>query len=139
MEIATEIGVWSILVANGHQWPGCSVDCNRLLTVFCTLFKVSRRNQADVYFIKRYNFACACSGYADGSLRSVNRDHGEKIITKNGESYAALIDTERLDYYQRLDREHVHIKLLEEAVRGLHDVNAGNVISIKKLKTLYRR
>lgn len=69
----------------------------------------------------------------------VNRDHGEKIITKNGESYAALIDTERLDYYQRLDREHVHIKLLEEAVRGLHDVNAGNVVSIKKLKTLYRR
>lgn len=69
----------------------------------------------------------------------VNRDHGEKIITKNGESYAALIDTERLDYYHRLEREHVHIKLLEEAIPGLHDVNAGNVVSIKKLKTLYRR
>ena len=69
----------------------------------------------------------------------VNRDHGEKIITKNGESYAALIYSERLDYYQRLGREYVHIKLLEEAVRGLHDVNAGNVISVTKLKTRYRR
>ena len=69
----------------------------------------------------------------------VNRDHGEIILTKSGESCAALIDTERLDYYHRLEREQVHIKLLEEAVRGLHDVNAGNVVSIKKLKTLYRR
>ena len=69
----------------------------------------------------------------------VYRDHGEKIITKNGESYAALIDTERLDYYHRLDREYIHIKLLEEAVRGLHDVKAGNVISVTKLKTRYRR
>ena len=69
----------------------------------------------------------------------INRDHGEKIITKNGESYVALINSERLDYYHRLDRERVHIKLLEEAVRGLHDVNAGNLVSIKKLKTLYRR
>ena len=69
----------------------------------------------------------------------VNRDHGEKIITKNGENYAALIDSERLDYYQRLDREHVHIKLLEEAVRGLDDVNAGKVIRVAKLKARYGR
>lgn len=69
----------------------------------------------------------------------VNRDHGEKIVPKNGESCAALIDSERLDYYHRPHREHVHIKLLEEAVRGLHDVNAGNVISVMKLKARYRR
>jgi PHD/YefM family antitoxin component YafN of YafNO toxin-antitoxin module len=69
----------------------------------------------------------------------VKRDHCEKILTKNGESYAALIDAERLDYYHRLEREHVHIKLLEEAIRGLDDVNAGRVISAAKLKTRYRR
>ncbi len=69
----------------------------------------------------------------------VQRDHGEKILTKNGESCAALIDAERLDYYHRLEREHVHIKLLEEAVRGLNDVNAGRVISAARLKTRYRR
>lgn len=30
----------------------------------------------------------------------------EKIITKNGESYVALIDAKRLDYYHRLENEH---------------------------------
>jgi PHD/YefM family antitoxin component YafN of YafNO toxin-antitoxin module len=69
----------------------------------------------------------------------VKRDHGEKILTKNGESCAALIDPERLDYYHRLEREHVHLKLLEEAVRGLDDVNAGKVISAAKLKARYGR
>ena len=69
----------------------------------------------------------------------VQREHGEKIITKNGESCAALIDAERLDYYHRLEREHVHIKLLEEAVRGLDDVNGGRVISAAKLKARYGR
>jgi prevent-host-death family protein len=69
----------------------------------------------------------------------VQREHGEKILTKNGESCAALIDAERLDYYHRLEREHIHIKLLEEAVRGLDDVNAGRVISVAKLKARYGR
>jgi len=69
----------------------------------------------------------------------VKRDHGEKILTKDGESCAALIDAERLDYYHRLEREHVHIKLLEETVRGLDDVNAGKVASAAKLKARYGR
>ena len=69
----------------------------------------------------------------------VRREHSEKIFTKNGESCAALIDAERLDYYHRLEREHIHIKLLEEAVRGMDDVNTGKVISAKKLKARYGR
>ena len=69
----------------------------------------------------------------------VQREHGEKILTKNGESCAALIDAERLDYYHRLEREHIHIKLLKEAVRGLDDVNAGRVVSAAKLKARYGR
>ena len=32
----------------------------------------------------------------------------EKIITKNGESYVALIDAQRLDHYHRLERERIH-------------------------------
>lgn len=39
----------------------------------------------------------------------VQREHGEKILTRNGESCAALIDAERLDYYHRLEREYVHL------------------------------
>jgi len=49
----------------------------------------------------------------------------EKIITKNGESYVALIDAERLDYYHRLERERVHLLLIDDARRCLADVEAG--------------
>jgi antitoxin (DNA-binding transcriptional repressor) of toxin-antitoxin stability system len=50
----------------------------------------------------------------------------EKIITKNGESYVALIDSDRLDYYyHRLERERIHLLLVDDARRGLADVLAG--------------
>jgi prevent-host-death family protein len=49
----------------------------------------------------------------------------EKIITRNGESYVALIDAARLDYYHSLEREHIHLILLDEAEKGLADVAAG--------------
>ena len=51
----------------------------------------------------------------------------EKIITKNGESYIALIDASRLDYYHQLERERIHLLLIDEASRGLDDVTAGKV------------
>lgn len=69
----------------------------------------------------------------------VKREHGEKILTKNGESCAALIDAERLDYYHRLEREHVHLTLLEETVRGVEDVSTGRVLTAAKLKARYGR
>ena len=63
----------------------------------------------------------------------------EKIITKNGESYVALIDANRLDYYHRLERERIHLLLLEEAEKGLADVAAGRVKdarqAIRRLRT----
>ena len=49
----------------------------------------------------------------------------EKIITKNGESYVALIDAGRLDYYHQLEREHIHLLLINDAKRGLADITAG--------------
>ena len=51
----------------------------------------------------------------------------EKIITKNGESYIALIDANRLDYYHQLERERIHLLLIDEASGGLDDVAAGKV------------
>ena len=51
----------------------------------------------------------------------------EKIITKNGESYVALIDSDRLDYYHRLERERIHLLILDDVERGLADVDAGRV------------
>ena len=51
----------------------------------------------------------------------------EKIITKNGESYIALIDANRLDYYHQLERERIHLLLIDEASKGLDDIAAGKV------------
>ena len=69
----------------------------------------------------------------------VKSEQREKIITKNGESYAALIDAERLDHYHRLEREHIHLTLLEEATRGLDDLNTGKTLSLVKLKSRHGR
>ena len=69
----------------------------------------------------------------------VSREHGEKILTKNGESCAALIAAERLDYYHRLEREHGHLTLLDETLRGVADANAGRVLTPSKLKARYGR
>jgi prevent-host-death family protein len=51
----------------------------------------------------------------------------EKIITKNGESYVAIIDSERLDYYHQLERERIHLLLIDDAGKGLDDIAAGRV------------
>jgi prevent-host-death family protein len=51
----------------------------------------------------------------------------EKIVTKNGESFIALIDSDRLDYYHKLERERIHLLLVEEVSKGLDDVAAGRV------------
>ena len=51
----------------------------------------------------------------------------EKIVTKNGESFIALIDSDRLDYYHQLERERIHLLLIDEVSKGLDDVAAGRV------------
>ena len=66
------------------------------------------------------------------------REGSEKIITKNGEGYVALIDARRLDHYHRLEREHIHLLLLEEAERGLEDVESGRLSSVDELHAKYR-
>lgn len=66
------------------------------------------------------------------------RAGAEKIITRNGESYVAIVDARRLDHYHRLEREHIHLALLEEAVRGLEDVRDGRVESAREMLAKYR-
>ena len=64
----------------------------------------------------------------------------EKIITKNGESYVALIDAARLDYYHLLERERIHLLLIEDARKGLEDIKAGRVHDADKaIAKLQRR
>lgn len=64
----------------------------------------------------------------------------EKIITKNGESYIALIDARRLDYYHQLERERIHLLLIDDASKGLNDVAAGKVTDARSaLQSIKRR
>ena len=69
----------------------------------------------------------------------VRAEGREKIITRNGESCAALIAAERLDHYHRLEREHIHLTLLDEVVRGLDDFDHGKTLSLAKLKSRHGR
>ena len=64
----------------------------------------------------------------------------EKIITKNGESYVALIDAERLDHYHQLERANIHLLLLSEAEKGLADIKAGRTKDARRaLSALKKR
>lgn len=53
----------------------------------------------------------------------------EKLLTKNGVAYVALVDAKKLDYYHRLEEEHASLVLLTEAEAGLREVLAGNRVS----------
>lgn len=66
------------------------------------------------------------------------RKGSEKIITRNGESYVALIDVRRLEYYHRLEKEVVHLTLLDEAVKGMNDVVAGRHFSVAEFREKYK-
>ncbi|WP_151445681.1 type II toxin-antitoxin system Phd/YefM family antitoxin [Lacisediminimonas profundi] len=63
----------------------------------------------------------------------------EKIITKNGESYVALIDAQRLDYYHQLERERIHLLIIDDASKGLDDVTAGKVKDAQSALSAMRR
>ncbi|MGE0114084.1 MAG: type II toxin-antitoxin system Phd/YefM family antitoxin [Steroidobacteraceae bacterium] len=62
----------------------------------------------------------------------------EKIITRNGESYVALIDARRLDHYHRLERERIHLTLIDDALSGMADLNLGRTLSVKEARARYR-
>jgi len=63
----------------------------------------------------------------------------EKIITKNGESYVAIIDAQRLDYYHQLERECIHLLLIDDAGKGLDDIAAGKVKDAHHTLTALKR
>ena len=64
----------------------------------------------------------------------------EKIVTKNGESFIALIDSDRLDYYHQLERARIHLFLIDEVSRGLNDVAAGRVTDARSaIQSIKRR
>ena len=57
----------------------------------------------------------------------------EKVLTKNGASYVALIDARRLDYYHALEAEHANLVIAEDAVTGLKQALSGQLVSDDQL------
>lgn len=53
----------------------------------------------------------------------------EKLLTKNGAAYVAIVDARKLDYYHALEEEHANLILLSEAEAGLREVLAGHRVS----------
>ena len=74
-----------------------------------------------------------------GLCEEVRAKDGEKIITKNGTPCVALISLKLLNHYHDLEREHVHLILLREAVRGLADLKRRKTIRLTDLKARYGR
>ncbi|MEN9794776.1 MAG: hypothetical protein RJA17_1316 [Pseudomonadota bacterium] len=57
----------------------------------------------------------------------------EKVLTKNGSSFVAIVDARKLDYYHALEAEHASLVLLDEAEAGLRQWIAGQRVSAKEL------
>jgi prevent-host-death family protein len=67
------------------------------------------------------------------------KNGAEKIVTKNGESYVALIDAQRLDYYHQLERERIHLLIIDDADKGLADVAAAKVKDARSTLSAIKR
>ena len=57
----------------------------------------------------------------------------EKLLTKNGASYVALVDARKLDYYHALEAEHAGLVLVQGALEGLEDLAAGRILGEDEL------
>ena len=53
----------------------------------------------------------------------------DKIITKNGEAYVAVIDIAKLDSYRQAVRERGQLLQLQDIERSLDDLDAGRVLT----------
>ena len=57
--------------------------------------------------------------------RQVREEGREKLLTRNGDAYVALVDARRLEHYHALEQSLVQIELLAEVEAGLDDVKRG--------------
>ncbi len=63
----------------------------------------------------------------------VSKSGQEKVFTRNGESYVALITAGQLDDYHRF-KEAEHLSMLKALVEAAEDIDAGRVYSWDRFK-----
>ena len=57
----------------------------------------------------------------------------EKVLTKNGVSFVAIVGARKLNYYHALEEEHASLVLLDGVETGLDELLAGKRISTDEL------
>jgi prevent-host-death family protein len=67
------------------------------------------------------------------------RAGADKIITKNGESYVALISADKLAYYHQLEKERLHLLMLDDARQAFEDIAAGRTFDAREMIAELRR
>jgi prevent-host-death family protein len=72
-------------------------------------------------------------------LADAARGGEDKIITKNGESYVALISADKLAYFQQLERERLHLLFLEDARQAFEEIAAGRTGDARELIAKLKR
>jgi hypothetical protein len=60
----------------------------------------------------------------------------EKVLTKNGSSFVALVDAKKLDYYHALEQEHASLVLLSDAETALKQWATGQRLTSAELDQL---
>ena len=63
----------------------------------------------------------------------VSKSGQEKVFTRNGESYVALITAAQLDDYRRF-KEAEHLSMLKALVEAAEDIEAGRVYTWDEFK-----
>ncbi|WP_118183195.1 type II toxin-antitoxin system Phd/YefM family antitoxin [Paraburkholderia phosphatilytica] len=63
----------------------------------------------------------------------------EKVLTKNGSAYVAIVDARKLDYYHALESEHGRLVMLSDAETGLTDALADRVMSEEEFRKSLQR
>ncbi|HDR8919210.1 TPA: type II toxin-antitoxin system Phd/YefM family antitoxin [Burkholderia vietnamiensis] len=63
----------------------------------------------------------------------------EKILTKDGAPYVAIVDARKLDFYHALEAEHGRPVMLADAEKGLEDALARRVQSEEEFRKSLRQ
>jgi prevent-host-death family protein len=63
----------------------------------------------------------------------------EKVLTKNGAAFVALVDAKKLDYYHALEAEYGRLVMMADAEKGLKDALAGRTRSLEEIRESMRR
>jgi prevent-host-death family protein len=63
----------------------------------------------------------------------------EKVLTKNGAAFVALVDARKLDFYHALEAEYGRLIMIDDAEKGLKDALAGRTRSLEEIQESMRR